>query len=323
MSPVSIEALDLDDETYHRHLLKNDEKFTIQEPISISSQVKKKKMGHCCSEYHLKDQLKEAPMFDSVTEFIDNSNSFTTPKSNSRTVVNDNDATITEERMTPNPRRFSSSDIESPLTYRSHSQNQQLIEQQKKRRTYNINHTLFSNIYKRTNRASSTDFSIERDRQRAPSFQGSDINDEHPTSDRVYIRALEKTALTPLSTGASNHVPFLPTYSLPDGDRKFLNSSSRQRNQENIHNGDIQLENGHVDSNNRTKKISFLPNRRRASYFPTATTNLLSDEQKRKRDVIWPLKRSYSFDTPFHRETIEAMNKGSLNFLVCLDFSSN
>jgi hypothetical protein len=58
------------------------------------------------------------------------------------------------------------------------------------------------------------------------------------------------------------------------------------------------------------KKLSFLSARRRASYYPTDTTNVLSDDQKKKRDVIWPLKRSYSFDTPFHRETIEALNKG-------------
>ena len=203
-------------------------------------------------------------------------------------------------------------------------QQRHLIEQQKKRRIYYFNHTLFSNIYKRTQRQSSTESHLynnplhnrERQSRRAQQHQEviePEIADEHTTSDRVYSRALEKTTLNPT---------YRTAFSVPDGNdyrRISANGASRQRLSSSGNATDTQGENhplgqkgtkSNAESNNRPKRISFLAARRRASYFPTGTSNNLSDEQKRKRDVIWPLKRSYSFDTPFHRETIEALNKG-------------
>jgi hypothetical protein len=195
-------------------------------------------------------------------------------------------------------------------------QQRQLIEQQKRRRIYNFNHTLFSNIYKRAHRLSSTDSHIfpnqsqRHTRHRTPSVKESDITDEHTTSDRVYSRALETTA---------HNLPYRTTLSAPDGVEG--QQPSRQRLSSGGNTSDCQMENNsstqkmtkmNVESNNRPKKVSFLTARRRASYYPAGTSNILSDEQKRKRDVIWPLKRSYSFDTPFHREAIDALNKGKL-----------
>lgn len=202
-------------------------------------------------------------------------------------------------------------------------QQRQLIEQQKKRRIYHFNHTLFSNIYKRTQRLSSTESHLYNNplhnrerhsrRQHHQDTIEPDIADEHTTSDRVYSRALENTTLNPT---------YRTAFSVPAGDehrRISVNVSSRQRLPSTSNTSDIQGEShplaqknnkSNAESNNRLKRISFLAARRRASYFPTGTSNNLSDEQKRKRDVIWPLKRSYSFDTPFHRETIEALNKG-------------
>jgi hypothetical protein len=193
-------------------------------------------------------------------------------------------------------------------------QQRQLIEQQKKHRIYHFNHTLFSNIYKRTHRSSSTDSHVfvnplqRYTRRRHQSVKESEITDEHTTSDSVYSRALEKTTLNP---------PYRTALSVPAGVEG--NRPSRQRLSSGGNTSDCQVENNsssqkmtkmNGESNNRSKKISFLAARRRTSYYPTGTSHLLSDEQKRKRDVIWPLKRSYSFDTPFHRERIEALNKG-------------
>lgn len=211
-------------------------------------------------------------------------------------------------------------------------QQRQLIEQQKKRRIYYFNHTLFSNIYKRTHRSSSTDSHLfvnpltnrERNtRRRNQSARETDVNDEHTTSDRVYSRALEKN--TENSDSQQQQPNYRTMLSIPaeGGTRRISNgggASSRQRLSSGGNTSDSQNENNqpqpqkmtklNAESNNRAKKLSFLSARRRASYFPTGASNILSDDQKKKRDVIWPLKRSYSFDTPFHRETIDALNKG-------------
>jgi len=215
-------------------------------------------------------------------------------------------------------------------------QQRQLIEQQKKRRIYNFNHTLFSNIYKRTHRSSSTDSHVlinplqnrERHaRHRHQSIKEPDITDEHTTSDRVYSRALEKNTL---NLEQQNRILYRTTLSAPDGGgirQTSGGTASRLRLSSGGNTSDSQVETSqpaqqqkmtkfNVESNNRSKKISFLSTRRRTSYHPAETSNVLSDEQKKKRDVIWPLKRSYSFDTPFHREAIEALNKGILKFLI-------
>ena len=228
-------------------------------------------------------------------------------------------------------RRFSSSDIDQQSVHSTEAQQRRLIEQQKKRRIYNFNHTLFSNIYKRTHRSSSTDSHIfinpaqnhERQaRRRNQSVKDSDMIHEHTTSDTVYSRALEKSTNPTESQQAILHPHphvYRATLSVPDADnrRTLTGASSRQRLSSSGTTIDSQPENGqskatklNVESNNPLKKLSFLTARRRASYYPAEASNGLSDEQKKKRDVIWPLKRSYSFDTPFHRETIEALNKG-------------
>jgi hypothetical protein len=195
-------------------------------------------------------------------------------------------------------------------------QERQLIEQQKRRRIYHFNHTLFSNIYKRTHRTSSADSHIfvnplpnreRHPRRRNQSIKEPDTTNEHTTSDRVYSRALEKTTL---------HPTYQTTLSAPaNGGISRQTSSSRQRLSSSGTTSDSQIENGkmtklNIEPNTRPKKLSFLSARRRASYYPAETSNVFSDEQKRKPHVIWPLKRSYSFDTPFHREIIEALNKG-------------
>lgn len=278
------------------------------------------KISQSRSEYHLKDLLKESQPFESIPHHI---NELPIPLSSNRSiskVLSDQKFETMDRPATPTTtRRYSSSDIDQQSIQLIEMQQRQLIEQQKKRRNYHLNHTLFSNIYKRTHRLSSTDSHIfvnplqRHTRRRHQSVKESDITDEPTTSDRVYSRALEKTILNPT---------YRTALSAPDGEgnrRTSAHVSSRQRLSSSGHTSDPHLENHsasqkmtkiNVESNNRPKKISFLTARRRASYYPTGTANVLSDEQKRKRDVIWPLKRSYSFDTPFHRETIEALNKG-------------
>ena len=156
-------------------------------------------------------------------------------------------------------------------------------------------------------------------RRRNLSMKETEPNDEHTTSDRVYSRALERTTLNPPEVSTHNYRTAL---SVPDASvrRTSAGTQPKLRLSESGHVSDSQAENGHVpeksnkptvEPSTRPKKLSFLSARRRASYFPSGPSVPLSDDQKRKRDVIWPLKRSYSFDTPFHRETIEAMNKGT------------
>lgn len=239
-----------------------------------------------------------------------------------------------DRTITPT-RRYSSSDIDQQSINLIDIQQKHLIEQQKKRRIYNFNHTLFSNIYKRSHRLSSTDSHLfinplqnnrERNtRRRIQSVKESDITDEHTTSDRVYSRALEKNILDIIQ---QQHRAYRPTLSVPDGAgirRTSAGTSSRQRLSSSGYTSDSQVENNrqqqkmvklNVEPTSRAKKLSFLSARRRTSYYPAGTSNILSDEQKRKRDVIWPLKRSYSFDTPFHRETIDALNKGMFKYLI-------
>ncbi len=149
-------------------------------------------------------------------------------------------------------------------------------------------------------------------------MQESETTNEPTTSDRVYSRALERTILNP------NPSEYRTTLSIPDsgGNRRI---SFRQRLSSSGNTSDLQVENGqslqkmtrlNPESNNRAKKLSFLSARRRASYFPTATSNASSDDPKKKRDLIWPLPRSYSFDTPFHREAIDALNKGRFTLSI-------
>jgi hypothetical protein len=253
----------------------------------------------------------------------DNPNPLTPHRSLSK-VLSDQTFDAIDRTITPS-RRYSSSDIDQQSIHLMDSQQKQLIEQQKKRRIYNFNHTLFSNIYKRTQRLSSTDSHViinpaqtrERSntRPRNQIFKQPDITPDEPTtSDRVYSRALEKNTLNP-------EQQYRTVLSVPDGGHRRI--SSRQRLSSSGYTSDSQVENNHnhhqqhqkttklnVEPPTRVKKLSFLSARRRASYYPSETSNVLTDDQKRKRDVIWPLKRSYSFDTPFHREAIEALNKG-------------
>ena len=285
-------------------------------PITTTDLFFPSKIAQFRSEYFLKDHLKESQPSESIPQQINENPIPLSPNRSISKVLSDQTLETVDRTSTPT-RRYSSSDIDQQSVHLIEMQHRQLIEQQKKRRIYNFNHTLFSNIYKRTHRLSSTDshiFSnpIQRNtRRRNQSVKETDVTDEPTTSDSVYIRALENTTLNP---------PYRATLSAPDGAEGHRRS--RQRLSSGGNTSDCQAENNsstqkmtkmNVESNNRPKKISFLAARRRTSYYPTDTSNVLSDEQKRKRDVIWPLKRSYSFDTPFHRETIEALNKGELN----------
>jgi hypothetical protein len=256
-----------------------------------------------------------------------------TPKRSVSKVLSDQTFDAIDRPITP-PRRFSSSDIDQQSVHLIDMQNRQLIEQQKKRRIYHFNHTLFTNIYKRTHRTSSTDSHIYKNpvptrersntRRRNHSVKEADPTNEHTTSDSVYIRALEKTIANPPEENRT----YRTTLSVPDGGgirRISAGVSTHPRLSESGNTSDFQVENGHapqktlkfnVEANNRPKKLSFLSARRRASYYPAVATNILSEDQKRKRDVIWPLKRSYSFDTPFHREAIDALNKGMFESLI-------
>ncbi len=287
------------------------------------------KIAQFCSEYHLKDRLKEPHVSESIPHNINDS---PIPLSSNRSISKVFDAT--DRTITPT-RRFSSSDIDQQSIQFIEMQHRQLIEQQKKCRAYNFNHTLFSNIYKRTHRSSSTDSRLftnpvqnrERlTRRRNHSVKESDVNNEHTTSDRVYSRALEKNTLHPEQQQEQPNRIYRTALSVPDGAIRGIsaNVSPRQRLSSSGTTSDSQVENGqqskptklNVESNNRIKKLSFLSARRRASYYPGTTSNVLSDDQKKKRDVIWPLKRSYSFDTPFHREAIEALNKGMFKNII-------
>ena len=270
------------------------------------------------SEYNLRDHIKNPQPSESIPQNIND-----TPHRSLSKVLSDQTFDTMDRTITPS-RRYSSSDIDQQSIHLMDSQQKQLIEQQKKRRIYNFNHTLFSNIYKRTQRLSSTDSHViinpaqtrERShtRQRNQSIKQPGITPDEPTtSDRVYSRALENNTL-------NLEQQYRTALSIPDGVPR--RPSSRQRLSSSGYTSDSQVENNHnhhqqqkstklnVEPTTRVKKLSFLSARRRASYYPAETSNVLTDDQKRKRDVIWPLKRSYSFDTPFHRETIEALNKG-------------
>ena len=203
-------------------------------------------------------------------------------------------------------------------------QHKQLIEHQKKRRIYNFHHTLFSNIYKRTNRLSSIDSHMfinstqncERHARHSNQINKElDITDQHTTSDKVYSQALEE------------HIPDLEQgrnriyQATQDGEIRLIsnNASSSRRLSAGDKALDSQVENKSqqqsmtrfsVVANNRTKKLPFVSVQQRISHRPAETSNILMEDQKKKRDVIWSLKRSFSFDTPFHRESIEALNKG-------------
>lgn len=322
--PVTIEALDLDGGTCNRFFHANDQlpqpindqtPSPSPRPITTSDLFFPSKIAQFRSEYQLKDRLKEPQPSESIPHHINetNPNSLTPNRSLSK-VLSDQTPDPIDRTATPT-RRYSSSDIDQQSMHlvELHSH---LIEQQKKRRIYHFNHTLFSSIYKRTQRLSSTESHIyhnplhnreRHSRTRHPDVIESDAVDEPTTSDSVYSRALERTTLNPI---------YRTAFSAPDGGEN-RRISAKLSTSGNI--SDPPGENHPIaqkpsksngESNTRSKRISFLAARRRASYFPTGTANTLSDEQKRKRDVIWPLKRSYSFDTPFHRETIEALNKG-------------
>ena len=298
-------------------------------PITTSDLFFPSKIAQFRSAYQLKDHLKESHPSQSVVHITDNPIALT-PKRSISKVLSDQTFETSDRTVTPS-RRYSSSDIDLQSVHLLDMQNRQLIDQQKKRRIYHFNHTLFSNIYKRTHRSSSTDSYLcqnaiqNRERQtrrRNQSVREPEPTEEPTTSDRVYSRALEKTTLNP--SQEQNH-NYRTAMSVPDGmlGRTSMNIPLRSRMSESGTTSDSCAENGHsypeqykmtkinIDGNPRAKKLSFLSARRRASYYPTANSNGLSDDRKGKRDVIWPLKRSYSFDTPFHRETIDALNKGT------------
>ena len=272
------------------------------------------KIAQFRSEYQLKDHLKQPQQSESIPHIlVDNSNANLVQHRSLSKVLSDQ-TFDTIERTTISTRRYSSSDIDQQSLHLNDSQQKQLVEQQKKRRIYNFNHTLFSNIYKRTHRSSSsTDSHIcsnpianrERNvRHRNQSPRQSEIVNEPTTSDSVYSRALEKNT--------TNTAPYRMTLSVPDGNHNA--SESR------LSSSGYTSDSATNDAANRPKKLSFLSARRRASYYQSGTANNLTDEQKRKQNVIWPLKRSYSFDTPFHRETIEALNKGKFSAGPLFDF---
>ncbi|CAF3487376.1 unnamed protein product [Rotaria sordida] len=347
-SPVSIDALDLDGATCNRFINANDhiEQTTDRTPSPSSRPITTttdaffpSKIAQFRSEYHLKDHLKEPHSFGSISYNInDNSVSLSSNRSMSKTLNNDRTSDTIDRIINPT-RRFSSSDIDQQSVHLLDTlQHRQLIEQQKKRRIYHFNHTLFSNIYKRTHRLSSADSHMylssiqnreRHTRRRHQSVRDSDMTDQHTTSDSVYSRALEKYILNheaeeqeEENNEGQQHRRYRTLLSLSDGGTRRISAAASLRHRLSSHGNtsDLQVENKqqqlkmtklNAESNNRGKKLSFLLPRRRASYYPDDTSNVLSDEQKKKRDVIWPLKRSYSFDTPFHRETIDALNKDS------------
>ncbi|CAF3695859.1 unnamed protein product [Adineta steineri] len=343
-SPVSIDALDLDGATYNRFIHANNHIEPLTEPtpspsprpITTTDMFIPPKIAQFRSEYHLKDRLKDVPISESTSHTINDNPIPLSPNRSISKVLSDQTFDTTDRTITPT-RRFSSSDIDQQSVHLVEMQNTQLIEQQKKRRIYNFNHTLFTNIYKRAHRSSSADSQVfanpmhNRDRparRRYQSVKDSDMNDEHTTSDSVYSRALEKLKnqselqqQQQLEEPQPNRI-YRTTLSIPDGGtrRVSADATSRQRLSSSGTASDSQTENNqqqqksaklNIESTNRIKKLSFLSARRRASYYPSAPSNGLTEEQKKKRDVIWPLKRSYSFDTPFHRETIDALNKDS------------
>ncbi|CAF4362888.1 unnamed protein product, partial [Rotaria sp. Silwood2] len=339
--PVSIDALDLDSATCNRFIDANDHNEPTTEgtpspsprPITTTDLFFPTKLAQFRSEYHLRDYLKEPHSSDSISHNInDNSVSLSSNRSMSKT-LNDQTCDTIDRAINPT-RRYSSSDIDQQSVHLMDMQHRQLIEQQKKHRIYHFNHTLFSNIYKRTHRLSSADSQTylnmiqnreRHTRRQDQSVRESDINDQHTTSDSVYSRALEKYILNheqeENEEGQQQRRLYRTILSVPDGGtrRRATSTSSRQRLSSCGNASDSQTETKqqkmaklNAESNNRAKKLSSLLARRRASYYPDDRPNVLSDDQKKKRDVIWPLKRSYSFDTPFHRETIEALNKGML-----------
>ncbi|CAF2995169.1 unnamed protein product [Rotaria sp. Silwood2] len=339
--PVSIDALDLDSATCNRFIDANDHIEPTTEgtpspsprPITTTDLFFPTKLAQFRSEYHLRDYLKEPHSSDSISHNInDNSVSLSSNRSMSKT-LNDQTCDTIDRAINPT-RRYSSSDIDQQSVHLMDMQHRQLIEQQKKHRIYHFNHTLFSNIYKRTHRLSSADSQTylnmiqnreRHTRRQDQSVRESDINDQHTTSDSVYSRALEKYILNheqeENEEGQQQRRIYRTILSVPDGGtrRRATSTSSRQRLSSCGNASDSQTETKqqkmaklNAESNNRAKKLSSLLARRRASYYPDDRPNVLSDDQKKKRDVIWPLKRSYSFDTPFHRETIEALNKGML-----------
>lgn len=310
-------------------------------PMTTTDLFFPSKIAQSRSEYQLKDHLKEPQSHGSVANNI-NDNTIS-PKHSISKVLNSEQALDAIDRTINPSRRYSSSDIDQQSVHLLDTQQRQLIEQQKKRRTYYFNHTLFSNIYKRTQRLSSADSHTLLDttpsrdrhaRRRHQSVRDSDMIDQPTTSDSVYSRALAKNTM---KLDDEDMKPLHPNgvyrtaLSVPDGRlrRTSAHGSSRQR----LPSGSTLSESQNdskpsqlppppppqqqkvtklnVESNNRGKKLSFLLNRRRASYYPDETSNVsTTGDHKKVQDIEWPLKRSYSFDTPFHRETIEALNKG-------------
>lgn len=350
-APISIDALDLDGPTCRRFLDGNSHIESVQEaspspsprPITTSDRFFPSKIAQFRSEYQLKDHLKEPVPFESVTQIMDHSASIT-PKRSISKVLSDQTISDGPDRNGTLVRRYSSSDIDYQSNHLMDTQTRHLLEQQKKRRIYNFNHTLFSNIYKRTHRSSSIDSHLcpapvpstttttiagnhrERpSRHRHHSARESDLNDDiNTTSDRVYSQALEKTTLQPPS---QLNPSYRTALSVPDGGgvgRVSLNLPIRLRSSDSGTTSESLIENGHSfseshsskgtklngDGTSRTRKLPFLSVRRRASYFPSGTSNGSVDDSKRKPEGIQPLKRSYSYDTPFHRDAIEALNKG-------------
>ncbi|CAF0875208.1 unnamed protein product, partial [Didymodactylos carnosus] len=229
-------------------------------------------------------------------------------------------------------RRFSSSDITIDEHDKMNGRIELYKEQKQKRRNYIYNHNLFSNIYKRTHRLSSAEHRQNYHQRLAESI----IDDNDPsnpfdtqTSDSAYVRALEQhhtTDVSSLALGSMQTITSLvdhdqqnplrnvtlsvptETFGLPyqkhNSDNAISSNTLTVAQNLNVDNISSHNQNRRPP---REKKLSFLLPRRRSHFVQTAT---LADEQKRKRDVIWPLKRSYSFDNTFQRNRIDELNKG-------------
>ncbi|CAF0918739.1 unnamed protein product [Didymodactylos carnosus] len=336
-SVIPLEALDLDrgrmplyqpyrppsmiDDDHIPHIDDDDERPT---PTTVEKEFKPNKVQFH-SEYCLKDRLKDLVPSSEVPPFVP------TPKRSLSKVLSDQ-TFENSPKLSPN-RRFSSGDISIEENNNTNDQTDHQQEQKQKRRIYNYNHHLFSNIYKRTHRLSSSEQRHNYHQRLAESLTDDDDPSNRSnaqTSDSAYVRALEQyhnhtvdaslSTLESMQTIASLTDPdyrrpsYNTTLSVPSG--KFT-LSYQKRHSENLipSNTSAVAQNLHADnvsSHNqnrqplREKKLSLLSPRRRSHFVQAAT---LSDEQKRKRDVIWPLKRSFSFDNTFQRDTIEELNK--------------
>ncbi|CAM4768626.1 unnamed protein product [Rotaria magnacalcarata] len=343
--PVSIDALDLDSATCNRFIHSKDH-TDHNKDVNSSPSIHPKtstdlffpsKFVQFRSEYQLKDHLKEPHSHDSMSNNLSGHPATVSPNRSLTKLPNDQTLDAID-RINNRVRRYSSSDVDQQSVHLVDTQHRRLIEQQKKRRIYHFNHTLFSNIYKRSHRLSSGDSHIfptstqnrERHvRRRHQSVKDSDMTDQPTTSDTVYSRALEKYTLNPEQDDAQKQQQANGTYrtafSVTDGGIRGVSTqiSTHHRLSSSGNTPDPQIDvkqqlsqqqkstKLNVETSNRAKKLSFLLNRRRTSYYPDENSNVLSDEPKKKRDVQWSLKRSYSFDTPFHREAIDALNKDS------------